>query len=283
MADLTGILGTMLATGMGGHSRRGPSFSASPFGMGGGLGGLGGGGMRAGAGGMDFKNVAGLGALGYLAYKAFQERQANMGQQGGSHQSGGRQGGGSGGIGDIIGGIFGGGQSGGATGGGQGGSLADKLGGMFGQPRQEPAPEAGQGYGRPPSQIPSGGGVEPASAYPDVAMDDNRALLLIRAMIAAANADGEISAQERQGIMAKLDEAGAGPDERAVVERELASPISMDALVREVRDPETAEQVYLASALAIEPDTQAEKSYLQYLAARLNLDPQRAEQLHQVA
>jgi uncharacterized membrane protein YebE (DUF533 family) len=293
MADLTGILGTMLATGMGGHSRRGPSFSASPFGMGGGLGGLGGGmgglggGMRAGAGGMDFKSVAGLGALGYLAYKAFQERQTNMGQQGGGQQSGGHQSGGTqpsggGGIGDIIGGIFGGGQSGGSAGGGQGGSLADKLGGMFGQRRQEPAPEAQQGYGRPPSQIPSGG-VEPASAYPDVAMDDNRALLLIRAMIAAANADGEISAQERQGIMAKLDEAGAGPDERAVVERELASPMTMDALVREVRDPETAEQVYLASALAIEPDTQAEKSYLQYLAARLNLDPQRAEQLHQVA
>ena len=42
MADLTGILGTMLATGRGGSSR-GPAFSASPFGMGGsgGLGGLG--------------------------------------------------------------------------------------------------------------------------------------------------------------------------------------------------------------------------------------------------
>ena len=106
---------------------------------------------------------------------------------------------------------------------------------------------------------------------------------LIRAMIAAANADGEITADERQRILAKLDEAGAGPDEKTVVERELASPMSTDALVREVRDPETAEQVYLASALAIEPDTAAERSYLQYLAARLNLDPQRAEQLHKVA
>ena len=46
---------------------------------------------------------------------------------------------------------------------------------------------------------------------------------------------------------------------------------------------QTAEQVYLASALAIEPDTQAEQSYLQYLAARLNLDPQRAQELHRVA
>jgi uncharacterized membrane protein YebE (DUF533 family) len=120
------------------------------------------------------------------------------------------------------------------------------------------------------------------SAYPDVAMEDQQALLLIRAMIAAANADGEISPDERQRILGKLDEAGAGPDERRLVEKELANPMSTDTLVREVRDQQTAEQVYLASALAIEPDTQAERSYLQYLAARLNLDPQRAQELHKI-
>ncbi|WP_158047519.1 tellurite resistance TerB family protein [Skermanella pratensis] len=296
MADLTGILGTMLATGMAGRSSRGPSFSASPFGtggsgmggsgmggsgMGGGLGGLGGGlgglggalgggmgggGMRSAGmgGGMDIKHVAGLGALGYMAYKAFQERQANMGGQGGGASP---AGGSSGGLGDMIGGIFGGGQRGGqGSQPGSGGGLGDRLAGMFGQQRQDTTQPA-----------------DDPGAYPDVAMEDGRALLLIRAMIAAANADGEISADERQRILAKLDEAGAGPDEKSVVERELASPMSIDALVREVRDPATAEQVYLASALAIEPDTQAERSYLQYLAARLNLDPQRAEQLHKVA
>ena len=93
--------------------------------------------------------------------------------------------------------------------------------------------------------------------------------------------------QRREGlvveIIGKLDEAGAGPEERQVVERELANPISTDALVREVRDQQTAEQVYLASALAIEPDTEAERSYLQYLAARLKLEPQRAEELHRIA
>ena len=49
-------------------------------------------------------------------------------------------------------------------------------------------------------------------------------MLLIRAMIAAANADGEITPDERQMITGKLDQAGAGPDERAVLERELAEP-----------------------------------------------------------
>jgi len=244
----------MLATGMGGRSSRGPAFSASPFGMGGG-----------GGGGMDFKNVAGLGALGYLAYKAFQERQQNIGAQDAGSSSG--TGGG------IFGGLFGGGQGGGGQVGGGlggpaqgqpggGGSLSDRLSSIFSSQQRE-TPET--------------------SAYPDVAMEDQRALLLIRAMIAAANADGEISPEERQNITRKLDEAGAGEDERRLVERELASPMSTDALVREVHDEQTAEQVYLASALAIEPDTEAERSYLQYLAARLKLDPQRAQELHRVA
>jgi uncharacterized membrane protein YebE (DUF533 family) len=279
MADLTGILGTMLATGMGGRSRRGPAFSASPFGMGGsgGLGGLGGGlggslgsglgagsmGMSAGRGGMDFKHVAGLGALGYLAYKAFQERQQNMGGQGAASQPGAGAGAGAGG--GLFGGLFGGSQ-----GSGSGGSLGDRLSSVFG------SGQGGAGQ-REASETPE------TTAYPDVAMEDQQALLLIRAMIAAANADGEITAEERQRIVGKLDEAGAGPEERQVVERELANPISTDALVREVRDQQTAEQVYLASALAIEPDTEAERSYLQYLAARLKLEPQRAEELHRIA
>jgi len=262
MADLTGILGTMLATGMGGHSRRGPAFSASPFGMGGGAGGLGGGamGMSAGRGGMDFKHVAGLGALGYLAYKAFQERQQNMGGQGAGSSTGVGTGTSPGTGGGIFGGLFGGGQ-------GSGGSLSDRLSSVF-SPGQPQTPERGT--------------AEP-TAYPDVAMEDQQALLLIRAMIAAANADGEITQEERQRIIGKLDEAGAGPDERQVVERELANPVSMDSLIGAVHDQQTAEQVYLASALAIEPDTDAERSYLQYLAARLKLEPQRAEDLHRIA
>lgn len=259
MADLTGILGTMLATGMAGRSRRGQAFSASPFGMGG-AGGMrmGGGTMGMQGGGMDFKKVAGLGALGYLAYKAYQDRQQNNPGQGGSGAAG--SGGG------LLGGIFGGGSSGatsqpgGAAGGS--GSLGERLSGML-RPQQPDAPDV--------------------SAMPDVQMEDQKALLLIRAMIAAANADGEITQEERQRIVSKLDEAGAGPDERRVVEHELRNPISTDALVRAAREEDMAEQVYLASALSMNPDSDAERSYLQYLAARLNLSPQQVQALQQVA
>jgi len=92
-------------------------------------------------------------------------------------------------------------------------------------------------------------------------------MLLIRAMIAAAHADGEITLDERQRITTKLDQAGAGADERAVLERELQNPRSVDQIIREVRAPDTAEQVYLISRLAMNPDTPAEKAYLEFAAA----------------
>lgn len=214
MANLPGILGAMLATGMAGRSRRGPAFGASPFGMTAGAGG---------AGGMDFRQKAGLAALGFLAYKGYQEYQRNRsaGQQPARDSE-------------------------------PGGSLGERLA-AFLRPEQQ--------------------------AKPETAIGDQKALLLIRAMIAAANADGEISPEERDGIMARLQDAGAGAEDRSFVEAELAAPKSVDALLGDVNDAETAEQVYLASAMAIDPDTPAERSYLQYLAARLKLDPQRVQSL----
>lgn len=227
--NLSGLLGTMLATGMAGRSHRGASFGASPFGMAGGA-------SRGG-----FRQTAGLAALGYLAYKAYQDYQRNNPSvpqaQAGSEMGGGapstqaqaRQG---------------------------GESLGDRLARMM-RPEQQAAPEQ--------------------------SVDDPKALLLIRAMVSAAMADGQIDAGERQRILGRVEDAGAGDEERRFLERELAAPQPIDALLRDVRDAETAEQVYLASVLAIEADTPAERSYLQYLAARLNLDPQRARELEGAA
>jgi uncharacterized membrane protein YebE (DUF533 family) len=114
-------------------------------------------------------------------------------------------------------------------------------------------------------------------------LDDAHEMLLIRAMIAAANADGEITPDERQRITSKLDQAGAGADERAVLERELQNPRSVDQILRDVHDQETAEQVYLASRIAMEPDTAAEKAYLEFLASRLEIPADRLTELNAAA
>jgi uncharacterized membrane protein YebE (DUF533 family) len=114
------------------------------------------------------------------------------------------------------------------------------------------------------------------------AMDDAQAMLLIRAMIAAANADGQITADERSRILQHLDKAGAGPEERQIVEQEIRSPRPLDDIIREVRDQDTAEQVYLASEIAIRGGSATEQRYLDFLASRLNIPDSRRKELDSI-
>ncbi|WP_037451665.1 tellurite resistance TerB family protein [Skermanella stibiiresistens] len=110
-------------------------------------------------------------------------------------------------------------------------------------------------------------------------MDEGQALLLIRAMIAAANADGQITAEERQRIIQHLDKAGAGAEERRIVEQEIASPKPLDDIIRQSRDQDTAEQIYLASEIAIRGGSETERRYLDFLASRLNIPDARRREL----
>lgn len=129
-----------------------------------------------------------------------------------------------------------------------------------------PPPPPGMTAGRPPSQPPP-----PPPAAASGMSDEDLALLLVRAMVAAAKADGEIDSEERGRILQQLEEAGADADDRAFVEREFATPLDVDALAAEARDPTVAAELYAASAMAIDADTPAEKLYLQLLATKLGL------------
>jgi uncharacterized membrane protein YebE (DUF533 family) len=58
-------------------------------------------------------------------------------------------------------------------------------------------------------------------------------------------------------------------------------PLDLDAFVAEIRSPEVAAQVYAASLLTIEVDTDAERNYLQQLAQRTGLQPASVQHIHQ--
>lgn len=107
---------------------------------------------------------------------------------------------------------------------------------------------------------------------PDQARQDT-ALLLVRAMIAAAHADGQVDEQERAAILKQLDEQGFGEEERRFVTEELDHPRALDDILPADMSPELREQLYSASLLAIEVDSQAERDYLDKLARRLGLGP----------
>ena len=108
----------------------------------------------------------------------------------------------------------------------------------------------------------------------------NTALLVIRAMISAAKADGAVDGGEMSRIMGKLNEEGADSEARDFVMSELQKPLDLDSLVRNVKSPEEAVQIYGASLLAIEVDSEAERDYLAKLAERLGLDGETVERIH---
>ncbi|MGR9415647.1 tellurite resistance TerB family protein [Rhizobium leguminosarum] len=99
-------------------------------------------------------------------------------------------------------------------------------------------------------------------------------LVLIRAMIAAAKADGHIDDAERALIMDKVKAADVTGEAAAFIEQELASPTDIDALVAAATTEEQRVELYTASRLTIDPDSRAERGYLDLLAGRLGLADQ---------
>lgn len=142
-----------------------------------------------------------------------------------------------------------------------------------------PGPAPGRASAAPP---PPPGATAPAPLPPpqapgaipkvDASEGNQDTVLLIRAMIAAANADGMIDEKERERILGKLKAADLSDEEQSFIVDELVSPAEMESIINQVQSPEMAKQVYTVSLLAIEVDTDAECTYMNTLAQRLGLD-----------
>lgn len=119
--------------------------------------------------------------------------------------------------------------------------------------------------------------------FAPVALPEQQALArsLLRAMIAAAKADGHVDADEQAAIFAEMHKMPLSPDDRNFVLEELRKPIDIEAVARDARTPEEAASIYTASLLAIDVDNAAERGYLAMLAARLNLDDALVRHLHE--
>lgn len=96
-------------------------------------------------------------------------------------------------------------------------------------------------------------------------------LALLSAMIAAAKADGHIDDEEKKKIGDRLALAGLGAEAETFLREELEKPFDLDELVRLARTEAQRVELYTASRLTIEPNTRAERGYLDLLAGRLQL------------
>jgi uncharacterized membrane protein YebE (DUF533 family) len=213
------------------------------------------------------------GGLGGLAGMA----QSMLGDAGRSVQSGNPLA--VGGLGALAGALLGGG--GGALKGAMGGGVLALLGGIaMSALKNYQAGAAAPGIDEVARQAPLGLR-EPQGAAEEAELE-RRAQLVLRAMISAAKADGQIDEREMQRIAGKLKEGGADDAARAFVLEEMQRPADLNRLIGEVATPEVAVEVYAASLLAIEVDTAAERDYLRRLAQGLNLTPSTVQRVHQV-
>jgi uncharacterized membrane protein YebE (DUF533 family) len=153
-----------------------------------------------------------------------------------------------------------------------------------GHTRLPPKPPPSLGVPSTPPPPPGGKAVAPPPPAGPPGVDDSEggrdAVLLIRAMIASANADGVIDQDERNRILGKLETVDLSDQEYSFVVRELLSPVGMENIVTAVKSREMAKQVYTVSLLAIEVDTDAEGTYINTLAQRLGLDESDINDIH---
>ncbi len=181
---------------------------------------------------------------------------------GGQPQSAPTARGGAGGMGDLLGSLLGGGQAQ-----GQGGGLGGLLGGAVAKYAQSQNPGA-----------PAGAAAQLMPAGMSDAQAEQQATVIVRAMINAAKADGQVDQKELQQITGKMGQMDQ--DEIQWLRTEISVPLDVKSFVASV--PRGMEQqIYAMSLMAIDLDTQQEAKYLHELAQGLGIPANVCNQLHE--
>jgi uncharacterized membrane protein YebE (DUF533 family) len=180
-----------------------------------------------------------------------------------------------GGLGDMLGGLLGGGSRSG------GGGMADMLGGLLGGGGKSAGGGLGDLLGAAMKQFggaPQGMGLVNPETRIEPEQANEQATLMIRAMVNAAKADGRVDDEEQKHIIEGLGEE-ITPEEVQFLQEEIAASPDVNAFAASVPAGMGA-QIYLASLMAIDLDTNPEARYLHQLAQGLGMDADTVNQIH---
>ena len=108
---------------------------------------------------------------------------------------------------------------------------------------------------------------------------EQTATLVLRGMINAAKADGQVGEKEIQKIIGRIKDGDGDDEMQQLILEEMQRPLDLDGLVKDIPNEAVAAQVYAASLFAIEVDTPAEREYLEQFVQRTGLDAGVAQQL----
>ncbi len=120
------------------------------------------------------------------------------------------------------------------------------------------------------------------SGFSEEALTDESALLLVRAMIATAAADGDVDPSERARIIGELKEGGLDAQAVEFLEAEIQHPASIEEIAKGVgSSKELGLEVYATAHLVA--SSEPEMRFLQRLAEALALDPDLVARYKQAA
>jgi len=106
---------------------------------------------------------------------------------------------------------------------------------------------------------------------------------ILRALIAAAKADGRIDEQEEQLIYAEIKRHTGDPQLQQWLDDEVSKPLDAAEVAQSAQDPAMAAEMYLASVMLVDDQQPAERAYLDELASALQIDPTLQVHLEQQA
>ena len=118
--------------------------------------------------------------------------------------------------------------------------------------------------------VPSGSIFDLAEEKPTPQVENMR-LILLRAMISAAKADGHIDTSERTRIEQQISDLGINAEEQRFLIEQLRAASDPITIARLSESEEQATEIYLVSMLAIDIDTEEERRYLDRLGDALHL------------
>lgn len=167
----------------------------------------------------------------------------------------------------------------------EGGKLPSQMTGQA-QPRGDippppPPPPETRARTVPPPPPPPPPPVEP-SAEEEVELPPEATYAVVRAMVAAALADGHLGEREKEVIQARLDESGLSEAEKRQIHRDLVLPPTPAEVAALVPAGEARELLYRFAALVVLADGHAsdlERGWLERLARASEIDAARVAEL----
>ncbi|HVS14222.1 MAG TPA: DUF533 domain-containing protein [Thermoanaerobaculia bacterium] len=161
------------------------------------------------------------------------------------------------------------------------GAAADRA-----APPLPPVPGGAGTAGAPPSlpplPVPGGAGETPTAAAPGLELPPDTLYAALRTMVAAALADGELSAQERALIERRLAESDLSEERVAQVRRDLVlppTPAELAALLPAGEPPELLLDLAMVVARADSGVSAHESAWLRQLAGALGVAESRLDEL----